>query len=208
MNMDRYKKNMKKKFVIIGSLIFLGLVMIICIGIFLFLFFTGWFDEKVEACSGSFVIDNIAYPEDYEELSNSHSSKNAYDFSFPFVYFDGADISYVIDVGLKQGSMTAEILNLKDNPCYFEGTAYEVVCELKIDSSGSYTLSIPKDDLVVGDRYILYIYGSEDCAMSTSVCVYYSVYRWQQLHDEKLTWLPWVDEKYNPMASWYGDWGE
>lgn len=205
--MDKYTKKIKRRFIVIGGLILFGLAVVICAGILIFLFLTGWFNERVEACSCSFEIDNIAYPEDFEELSNSNSYKNAYS-DVPFVYFEGADVSYVINVGLKQGSMTLKILNLKEAPCYFEGNDYEAVYEFQTDTSGSYMLSIPEDKLTEGDRYILYIYGSGNCVMKTSVSVHYSVYRWQYLHDEKLVWLPWVDEKYDPMVSWYGDWGE
>ena len=196
-------KNEKKKikFIIIVLFILICLAVLIGGGIILFLYSSGWYDEKVETSTMSFKIDNISY-DDFNYLTDSTSDDNAYGL---FVYFEGMETKCEINAVIEQGSLTIQLINLKDSPAYFEGESYEVISEMTTDETGWYEFLINEDTLTPGDGYALYIYGSEDCEVTADFLITYYIYRWQMLHDEKLTVFPWVEEKYliqSPLEYW------
>lgn len=193
---------MKKKYIKICILIFLGLVLALGVSILLYLYFSGWFNKLFYSSRAEININNIDYPDKYTHMSDSDSYKNVIE---SFTYFDGLDVTCDISAYIEQGSLTIMLLDIEDSPTYFEGIDYQVVSEITIEKSGIYTIAAKSQNLTAGNGYVYFAYSSSDCMINADVNVTYYITKWQQIHDNIISKLPGIGKEYEidtPFGNW------
>lgn len=148
-------------------------ILFLIAGINLFLYFIGWYDEKVKGIYGS-----IFNPESTENTADKQKSCNVYDY---FYIFDGMDMGYTVSFHIKSGMVELDILNVDDVKMIFDGMEQPVVAryEMKQSDTAYWDLS----SLEMGHRYALAVYGSEDAEFIGEIEQQYFIKRWQHIYN-------------------------
>lgn len=176
--------------------VYVLLIILIIIISQLLLWGLGWYSKPVLSSSGDiYILQRTA--QDMEAGTGITDRTKAENIRGCFAYFDGLQRFYECSLMLSQGSLELAILDIGNSTFIADGMEFEVVQTKEVTQSGEFSWEIT--GLEKGHWYALAVYGSEDSLFSGTIDARHRVFRWQYLHDEWLSRLPWVEEKYYPQ---------
>ncbi len=175
-------------------IIFLGIIVLTQ----LYLITSGWYQEQVPIMVQSGMTSG--WDPSYAETKDDNTSHEKLGSVGLFFWtFSDAHVKYELEATVKQGSFDVIVHDITEAGLRHDTTAgLEEVYHETFSKTGNYEIDL--SNLPLDRMYFISIYENPDCSFTAEMMSDATICRWMLMHDNYLTNLPFVEEKYDPFT--------